>query len=71
MGIDQGPTREVLSSRQDDENTRAPALACVLAVCVWRFRTWTRLLVVVLWCSAVRHLHSTSNDAVCVVVRSL
>ena len=30
------PPREVLTSRQDDENTRAPTLACVLAVCVWR-----------------------------------
>ena len=32
-----GPTRVMPPSRQDDGNIRAPALACVFAVCVWRF----------------------------------
>ena len=33
-------------------------------------RTWTQLLVVRLWCRAVEQPRSSSNDAVCVVVRS-
>ena len=35
-GYSRGSTRVVLSSRQGGENTRAPALACVVAVGVWR-----------------------------------
>ena len=42
-------------------------LACGLRV---GLRTWTRRLVVGLWCSAARRPRSSSNDAVCVVVRS-
>ena len=56
----------VLSSRQEDENTRAPAVACMLAVFACRTAHVDRL-----WCSAVEHPHSSSNDAdLCVVVRS-
>ena len=41
--------------------------ACGLRVAL---RTWTMSVVGRGWCRAVRHPHSSSNDAVCVVVRS-
>ena len=50
-------------------STGAPSLVCVVGGCAG-LRTWTRLQVVGLSCSAVEHSHSSSNGTVCVVVRS-
>ena len=53
----------------NDGNVRAPALVCVLAVCVL-LRTWARIQVERLWCHAVCRPHSSSNDVAGVLVRS-
>ena len=68
VGIDRDPPVWHLHPSKMEEPERQLLRPCVSLLVL--LHTWSCLIVVVLWCSAVCHPHFSSNDIACVVVRS-